>query len=183
MPKKTLVILAEGFEETEAITVIDILRRAKIRVTVAGVSGTKVKGSHSITVIADKKLDKAEPGYDCLVLPGGMPGAINLAASKKLKSILLEMHSKKKIVAAICAAPSVVLAPAGILANKSATGYPGMRKNFNKNIRYKHKKVVACDNIITSQGPATAMQFALAIVERLAGIQTAERIKKAVLYK
>ncbi|HAJ57475.1 MAG TPA: DJ-1 family protein [Candidatus Omnitrophica bacterium] len=181
MPKKAIVILAEGFEETEAVTVIDILRRSKINVTVAGLSGTTVRGSHNIAIITDKKLDGTEQDHDCLILPGGMPGAGNLIASKKVRSIITAMYQKGRVIAAICAAPSVVLAPCGVLKGKAATGYPGMEKGFGKETRREKKRVVVDGNIITSQGPSTAMQFALAIAEKLAGKQTAQKVKKAVL--
>lgn len=182
MAKKAIIILADGFEEIEAITVIDILRRAGISVTVAGVTDTKIKGSHNIVVLADKKLDEIWPDYDACVLPGGMPGATNLASSQKVLSVITAMHNKGKIVAAICAAPSVVLAPTGILKGKSATGYPGMEKGFDKETIWKKDKVVIDGSIITSQGPATAIPFALAIAEKLAGKKIYQKVGKAALF-
>ncbi|MBI5873106.1 MAG: DJ-1/PfpI family protein [Candidatus Omnitrophica bacterium] len=182
MAKKTIVILAEGFEEIEAITVIDILRRAGISVTVAGVTDIKVKGSHNIIVLADKKLDEIEPDHDACVLPGGMPGAANLVSSQKVRSVITAMHEQGKIVAAICAAPSVILAPLGVLKERSATGYPGMEKSSNKETAWKEDEVVVDGNIITSQGPATAIPFALAIAEKLAGKEIAKKVGKAALF-
>jgi 4-methyl-5(b-hydroxyethyl)-thiazole monophosphate biosynthesis len=182
MAKKAIVILADGFEEIEAITVIDILRRAGISVTVAGVTDIEVKGSHNIIVQTDKKLDELGPNYDACVLPGGMPGATNLASSQKVRSVITAMHKQGKIVAAICAAPSVVLAPIGVLKRRSATGYPGMEKGLNKGTTWKKNKVVIDNNIITSQGPATAIPFALAIAEKLAGKKIAKKVGKAALF-
>ena len=181
MAKKAIVILAEGFEEIEAVTCIDVLRRANIEVTVAGLTDFKVKGSRGITVFADKTLFDAGSEFDACVLPGGMPGATNLAASEKLKSLIKEIHQENKIVAAICASPAVVLAPTGILNNKSATCYPGMQEQFHRSTNYQEKNVVVDGNIITSRGPATALSFALAIVENLAGKEIAEKVKLATL--
>src|SRR4030042_6658581 len=103
MPKKVLAILAQGFEETEAVTAIDILRRAGIDVTIAGLNDLKVKGSRGISIIADKKLERRDTDFDACILPGGMPGAANLASSKKVQSILKILNQKGKIIAAICA--------------------------------------------------------------------------------
>ncbi len=181
MPKKAIVILADGFEEIEASRVIDILRRADIDVTIAGLSEAKAKGSHEIEILADKKLDDAGEDFDACILPGGMPGATNLASSQKVNDIIKDFHKKGKLIAAICAAPSVVLAPTGILDGKTTTGYPGMQKGFSKDTSYRQDKVVKDGNIITSQGPATALDFALAIVKSLAGEETADKVAKAVL--
>lgn len=181
MAKKALIILADGFEEIEAVTVIDILRRAGISVTVAGLSALKVKASRGVIIMAEKKLDEVAEDFDALVLPGGSTGAANLAASKEVGSLIKSMHQDNKIVAAICAAPSVVLAPLGILKGRSVTGYPGMTENFGKDTKYKEDSVVVDGNIITSRGPATALLFALVIVERLIDKATSDRIKKATL--
>ncbi len=181
MPKKALAILAQGFEETEAVTAIDVLRRAGIDVTIAGLNDLKVKGSHGISIIADKKLEEEDIDFDACILPGGMPGAANLASSKKVQSILKILNQKGKIIAAICAAPAIVLAPLELLKNKSATCFPDLRKYFDKNVTYKEEKVVVDGNIITSQGLATALLFSLAIVEKLAGIKIRDKVKKASL--
>jgi len=181
MSKKAIVILAEGFEEIEAAASIDILRRADIDVTVAGLNDVRVKGSHGLTVVADKKIDEAGLEFDACVLPGGMPGATNLASSEKVKTLIRTMNQKGKIIAAICASPAVVLAPAGVLKNKSATCYPGMQSNFGKDTIYKEDNVVVDGNIITSRAPATALLFALAIVEQLAGREIRDKLSKATL--
>jgi 4-methyl-5(b-hydroxyethyl)-thiazole monophosphate biosynthesis len=181
MGKRAVVILAEGFEEIEAITSIDVLRRAEIEVTVAGLNGLTVKGSRGVTVTADKTLAEAGVDYDACVLPGGMPGASNLAASEKVNALIKKLNEEGKIVAAICASPAVVLAPAGALNNKSATCYPGMQESFDSSSVYKEEDVVVDANIITSRGPATALVFALAIARELAGKETSSRLKNALL--
>ena len=181
MVKKAIVILADGFEEIEAITPIDVLRRAGVEVTVAGVSDIKVKGSRGLVVEADKKLDEAGMDFDACVLPGGSVGAANLAASLKVKSMIKAMNQNGKMIAAICASPNAVLAPLGILKNRSVTGYPGLTENFGKETVYKEDNVVVDGNIITSRGPATALLFALTIVQGLVGKETSEKVKKATL--
>lgn len=181
MRKKAIVILAQGFEEIEAVTVIDVLRRAGIHVTVAGLSDVHVEASRGVVVVADKKLDEGELDFDCFVLPGGSVGAANLAVSEKVRSLLKAADQQGKIIAAICAAPDVVLGPLGILKNKSATGYPGMTKNFGNDAVYKEESVVVDGNLITSRGPATALIFALAIAEKLVGKEIADKVRKATL--
>ena len=181
MSKKAIIVLANGFEEIEAVTVIDILRRAGIDTIVAGLGNIKIKGSRGLNVIADKKLDEAGSDFDACIFPGGMPGATNLAASDKVKDLIQKMNSQGKLIAAICASPAILLAPTGILKNKSATCYPGMQDSFEKDTKFKEDSVVVDDNLITSRGPATALAFSLAIVEKLAGKETVERVKKATL--
>jgi protein deglycase len=183
MGKKALIILADGFEEIEAITAIDILRRAGVEVTICGLDSEKVKGSKGVVIVTDRMLQGDESAYDACVLPGGMPGAENLAASDKVKKILLDMNDKRKTIAAICAAPAIVLAPLGILDNKYATCYPGMESSFSGTTDYKKDDVVIDKNIITSQGPATALKFALAIADKLCGQAIAQKIASATLSK
>ncbi|MFH1782457.1 MAG: DJ-1 family glyoxalase III [Candidatus Omnitrophota bacterium] len=183
MSKNVLLILAEGFEDIEAVTAIDILRRAQIEVTVAGLTDIKVKGARGTVVLADKKLNDAGDDFDALILPGGMPGATNLSRSAKVTSLIKEMYEKEKLIAAICAAPAVVLAPLGILKGKNATCYPGMEDSFDKDVSYKEDDVVADKNIITSRGPGTAILFSLKIVEILVGKEVSEKIRKATLVR
>jgi len=179
--KKVIVVLAEGFEEIEAVTVIDVLRRSGIAVTAAGLSGLVVKGSRGIRVSADKLLDQSGEDFDAIVLPGGSQGAINLSASEKVNAIIKKFDTEGKLIAAICAAPSVVLAPLGILKGRSVTGYPGMLEGFDKDTVYKEDSVVVDGNIITSRGPATALSFGLAIAEKLVGRDIADKVRKATL--
>ncbi|MCF7873060.1 MAG: DJ-1/PfpI family protein [Candidatus Omnitrophica bacterium] len=183
MAKKAIILLAEGFEEIEAISCIDILRRAEINLTVVGIDDLIIKGSRSIEVKADKKLNEISIESDACILPGGMPGAENLAKSGLVKKLLIQLNNQEKIIAAICASPAVVLAPLGILDNKIATCYPGMEKDFSNSTTYKKQEVIIDKNIITSRGPATAMQFALKIVEKLAGKEMSNKVAKATLFK
>ncbi len=182
MPKSALVILADGFEEIEAVSCIDILRRAQIQLTIAGLSDIKIRSARNLIVTADKTLDEIKTEFDVCVIPGGGTGAKNIAASKKASEIIKEMHSKGKLIAAICASPAVVLSPLEILKDKSATCYPGMQELFKNDITYKEEAVVCDKNIITSRGPATSISFALKIVELLIDKKTSEEIAEDILY-
>jgi len=183
MRKKVVVILADGFEEIEAVTIINTLRRAGIKVTVCGLDADLVKGSRDITISTDKLLEKSDltSEYDACVLPGGMPGAEKLAGSDIVKELLTKMHAQGKVIAAICASPALVLSSTGILNNKSATCFPGMRGDFSSSTTYKEDNVVIDGNIITSKGPATAMEFSLSIVETLCGKDIACKAGKSLL--
>ena len=173
---KVLVPLAEGFEEIEAMTVVDVLRRAGIRVTTAGIPGTIVEGSRGVKVIADTKLDSViEKDYDGVILVGGSPGYTNLSKSRKTMKIIGDYHRDGKMVAAICGAPTC-LAEAGILSNVKATVYPGLEKPRNE-------KVLLDGNVITSQGPGTSMDFALKLVEYLAGRETMKNVKEQLVFR
>jgi len=183
MSKKAIILLATGFEEIEAVTVIDVLRRAGVELTIAGCDGINITGSHGITITADKKLGDLSSDFDAVILPGGMPGALHLHNSSKVNDFIKKMHSADALIAGICAAPSIIMAPIGLLDDKTATCYPGDRINFGKHTRYKNKTVVVDGNIITSQGPATAMEFSLAIVKKLMGNSTAKKIAKHALLK
>ncbi len=185
MRKTAIVVLADGFEEIEAITIINALRRAGIKVTICGLDTDLVKGSRDITISADKLLDESDVGseYDACVLPGGMPGAENLASSDMLKELITKMHAQGKVIAAICSSPALVLSYLNILDNKSATCFPGMRGDFSSLTTYKEDNVVIDGKIITSKGPATAMEFSLSIVETLCGKDIACRVGKSLLYK
>lgn len=181
MLKKAVILLAAGFEEIEAVAVVDILRRAGISVTIAAIDAVTVAGSHEIKICADKILSGLKPDFDAVILPGGMPGALHLHNSIEANNFIRDSHSKGCIIAGICAAPYVVMAPLGILDNKSATCYPGGQVDFPKSAKYKNKPVVVDGNIITSQGPGTAMKFAIAIVEKIIGKDTAKKVAKHAL--
>jgi len=175
--KKVMVPLADGFEEIEALTVVDVLRRIGIQVDTVGVVSSMITGSHGVRVMTDKKLAEVKEDYDAIVLPGGNPGYKNLARTSKLIEILKKMNSQGKLVAAICASPSV-LAQAGILEGKKATIYPGMEKELPYP---RDDKVVIDGNVITSQGPGTAIEFSLAIVEALVGKDKALILKRQLV--
>jgi 4-methyl-5(b-hydroxyethyl)-thiazole monophosphate biosynthesis len=188
MVKKAVVFLAEGFEEVEAVTPIDYLRRAGVEVTVAAAgSGEIVTGSHGIPIKTSASLgDLVKQGgavsasWDAVVLPGGLPGANNLAASEALGSFLKEMAASGRWVCAICASPAVVLAPLGVLKGKKFTCYPGMEKAVS-GAYWSEDRVVIDGNIITSRGAGTAGNFAAAIIEKLISEEAAEKIAQSVL--
>lgn len=178
--KKVLIPLAEGFEEIEALATADVLRRAGLEVVLAGIPGTMVKGRSGVKVVADTRIDEINHNeFDCLVLPGGNPGYINLGKSKKVIEIINDFDSKGKHIAAICAAPSI-LAKQGVLDNRRATIYPGMEREIP---RPRPANVVTDGHIITSQGPGTAIDFALEIVKNLLGNSKAEEIRRELVYK
>jgi 4-methyl-5(b-hydroxyethyl)-thiazole monophosphate biosynthesis len=182
--KKVLILLADGFEEIEAVTCIDVLRRANLNVVVVSVGEKEeVCGSHNLKIQTDMKLRNFKELPDVLVLPGGMPGAENLAKSKEVITLIRECDKEKRIIAAICASPAIVLAPLGILDGKRATCYPQFEDNFGAKTAYVDEKVVVDDNIITSQGPGTAPYFALEIVKQLQGQKVADMVRGRALIK
>jgi len=183
MPKTAVVILAEGFEEVEAIAPVDLLRRAGVRVTIAGATDLCVKSSRNIGVQADALLKDIQELPDAVILPGGLPGASNLARSKQVSDLVKKMNAAGKLVAAICAAPAVVLAPLGILDGKKATCYPGCESDFSAKTVHFKERVVVDGNIITSQGPGTALEFALVIAARLVGQEMADTVRGKMLIR
>ena len=167
---RVLVPLAEGFEEIEAVTVVDLLRRAGIQVQTASLDGPRVTGSHGITVLADIALDAAmADDYDMIVLPGGMPGAEHLKNDPRVVSLLRRFAADGRYTAAICAAPSV-LAHAGLLEERAATSFPGfLNAGSAPGIRLSEDAVVVDGKVVTSRGAGTAMEFGLALIELLEG--------------
>jgi 4-methyl-5(b-hydroxyethyl)-thiazole monophosphate biosynthesis len=178
------VHLADGFEEIEALTSVDLLRRVGVKVETVSVMGRlNVVGAHDIEVIADIVFEDADyDGCEMIVLPGGIPGAPNLARHDGLKQKLLSFANEGRRIAALCASPNVVLAPLGIIDGRKATGYPGFDDNMGKVI-LTAGDVVKDDNIIPSKGPATAMTFALAIVEELCGKEKRNELATDLLYE
>lgn len=181
---RVLVLLAEGFEEIEAVTVVDLLRRAGIDVHTASLDGPRVTGSHGIVVLADEALDAvAADDFDMVVLPGGMPGATHLKNDPRVISLLRRYAAEGRYTAAICAAPSV-LAHAGLLEERAATSFPGfLSADSAPGIRLRDEPVVVDGKVVTSRGAGTAMEFGLALIELLAGSdvrqQVAERLQLA----
>ena len=167
MPK-VLIPLAQGCEEIEAVTAIDILRRAGIEVVSAGLDAQPVRASRGTVIIPDTTLEAAlKHEYDMVLLPGGQPGSNNLKADARILELVQRMAQQGKYVAAICAAPSV-LATAGLLDDKRATSFPGALDAFPQ-VQQQQAAVVEDGKLITSRGPGTAMDFALILVERLLG--------------
>ena len=179
MSKKILVAIADGTEELEAVTIIDVLRRAKADVTVASVGEKQVVASRGVRLVADVLIaDCAEQVYDLIVLPGGMPGAEHLRDSKALTELLKAQAKSSRYYAAICASPAVVLNHHGLLDNRKATCYPSMLSQISD---IGEGKVIVDGNCITSQGPGTALEFALKLVEILFGKEKAKEVAKAML--
>lgn len=174
------IILADGFEEIEAVTVIDLLRRAGITVTMYGLGKTQVRGGHDIAISCDDEFKNFEGTQDAIILPGGLAGAKNLAKSDRLRLLLSSMEKNGKLICAICAAPGVVLGKTGILKGRRFTCYPGFEDNV-EGADFSDDPVVQDGNIITSRGPGTAALFALKIVEVLVGTDTAQKLHKGTL--
>lgn len=175
------VHLAEGFEELEAITIVDVLRRAGIEVITVSITKDKaVTGSHNITIMADILYENANyTNCEMIVLPGGMPGTTNLAKHVGLLKYIKDFADDDKWIAAICAAP-MVLGNLSILRGKYATIYPGMELHL-VGAKLSSEKVVVDGKIITSKGPGTAMDFALKLVEVLKGDQIVYSLRKAMV--
>ena len=175
-----IVVLAEGFEEIEAVTVVDILRRAGVRVVMAALEDLHVKGAHGIEIKAERLLREVDgDSFDMVVLPGGLPGSVHLAEHKLLQTLLQDFDAKGKAIAAICAAP-LALKRAGVLKN-SYTCYPSFEIKINHAGYLCELKVVRDENITTSQGPSTSMLFALSLVEQLCSKEMTLKLQKELL--
>ncbi|MFW6163679.1 MAG: DJ-1 family glyoxalase III [Planctomycetota bacterium] len=181
MAKTAIVVLADGFEEIEAVTPIDILRRAEVEVEVVGLEAEQVTGGHGIIFHADRVLGETEMP-DAIILPGGKEGAENLAASAKLAAILKAQAEAGRLVAAICASPGCVLAAHGLLDRKKATCYPSFEERFDESTTHVTEDVVLDGNILTSRGPGTAFAFGLALCRELAGDAKADELAGRMLY-
>ena len=181
MPK-VLVPLAQGCEELEAVTIIDLLRRAKIDVTTAGLDKQTVIASRGVKLVPDTDLDSAlKQEYEMIVLPGGLPGADHLDNDPRIRSLLKKMAGNLKYTAAICAAPKA-LANAGVLNNKKATSYPGFLDDLNlPGTKITNEAVVVDGKVITSRGPGTAMDFALTLIETLLGKQKRDEVEAGLV--
>ncbi len=182
MNKKVAILLANGFEEGEALLVVDILRRGNIICDIISIGEEMVTGSHQITIKSDYTIKEIKKDtYDMIVLPGGQPGADNLRDEKEVINWVKDFNEKKKWIAAICAAPQV-LEKAGIITNRKVTSYPNEKyKEILKKSNYVDDEIVVVDdNIITSRGPATTFPFAYMLLEKLGG--DSKSLKKAMLY-
>ncbi|WP_024615182.1 DJ-1 family glyoxalase III [Clostridium sp. Ade.TY] len=176
--KKVCVLLANGFEEIEALTVVDVLRRANIECNLVSIDKEYVTGAHNITVKADLLIDDVNY-VDMVVLPGGMPGATNLRDNSKVINLIQNVLKDNKKVAAICAAP-IVLDKASVIDGKDVTSYPGF-ENELRGANYKEDLVVVSGNIITSRGPATALEFSYNILKEL-GSDKEKSLREEMLY-
>jgi 4-methyl-5(b-hydroxyethyl)-thiazole monophosphate biosynthesis len=191
MRKKALVLLADGFEEVEALTPVDYLRRAGIEIVTATLGASRtVTGARKIPVIADTTLgewlrQEKAAGWDAVILPGGMPGAANLAASAETGALLGEMAAAGKWICAICAAPALVLSPLGLLSGRKFTCYPGMEEKAADG-EWTEGRVVIDENpgeggLITSRSAGCAGSFAIAIISKLLGEADGLKIAQSVL--
>ena len=182
MTIKVLVPLAQGCEELEAITIVDLLRRAAFDVVTAGLDTQPVMASRGSILIPDLLIEQAvEADYDMIVLPGGLPGADHLRDNKFVQDKLKSMCKDNKYIAAICAAPKA-LASAGLLKGKRVTSYPGsLDKETLATLDYIDEAVVIDDKLVTSRGPGTAMDFALSLIELLAGKAKRNEVEQPLL--
>lgn len=181
--KKTAILFANGYEEVEALTVVDLLRRAKIGCEILSVADSgQVTGSHGISIGADRNFSGTDfSQYDGVILPGGMPGTTNLAADERVLALLRSFAAAGKLTAAICAAPTV-LAKAGLLEGKKAVCYPGMEEQLT-GAKVSFDPVAVDGTVITSRGLGTAIPFALSIVQYFEGRERAEALASSIVYR
>lgn len=180
--KSVLIPLAPGFEELEAVTIVNLLRRAGIEAVTAGLHAGVVRGARGMQLQPDATLDAVlERDFDMVVLPGGMPGAENLTNDARVQALLRRMADAGKYTAAICAAP-MALAQAGLLDGRRATSYPGFVERMPiPGLRYSTDPVVIDDKVVTSRGPGTAMDFALQLVELLLGRVARDKVEASLV--
>lgn len=177
------LFLAEGFEEIEALTPVDVLRRGKLQLTTVGVTGKTVKGSHGIPVTADITIDELGDlsDADAVILPGGMPGTLNLEANEKVRSDVEYCYNNSRLIAAICAAPSI-FGHMGLLEGKRATAFPGFEKDLSGAV-LKNEFVAHDGNVITAKGMGVSLDFALEILAALKGSDTANAVRSSLQCK
>lgn len=184
MSKKIFVVLADGFEEIEAVTPVDILRRAGFDVLTVALFGNAATGSHGIVISTDRTWnDVADATPDVLVLPGGMPGSKNLGEHAGLQTMARRVaDSRTGFLAAICAAPAFTLGPWGLLSGKTATCYPGCETQFPADVQYEPDGVVVDGRIITARGPGVAANFAFALVGQLSDNKAVMELRDQMQY-
>lgn len=176
-----LVAIADGCEELETVTIIDVLRRASLSVRVSSIMDRQITCALNTKIVADSDfMDEVLEDYDAIVLPGGTKGAENFAEYSLLIDELKNFLKEGKLIAAICASPALVFAPNGFLSDKKATCYPALKSHI---AHYVDQPVVVDGNVITGQGPASALPFALALVEKLAGLAQVKEVKTGMLVK
>lgn len=181
--KRSFLFLAPGFEEIEALTVVDVMRRAGMDIkTISITPELLVAGAHGVTVKADAQFSETEFNHiEWLIIPGGLPGSEHLANYAPLTTLLKEHAAKDGKIAAICAAPAFVLGRIGLLDGRDCTGYPGTQKGIEK-AQWHDAPVIALDTLVTGNGPASALRFALAIVANSMGESQAQSIGSAMLF-
>ena len=179
--ERILVPLAEGFEEIEAVTIIDVLRRAGLDVTVAGLAPGPVRGAHGIPVVPDAALGESDlSAFTVLVCPGGQPGTRNLMADERVLALARRLHAEGRHTAAICAAP-LVLHKAGILRGLAVTSHPSVRGELTGAFVQAEPRVLRSGSVLTSQGAGTALEFALELVADLVGPAKADELARAMI--
>ncbi len=183
MSLSVIVALAEGFEEIEAVTPIDVLRRAGLNLLSVGLTDRTVTGSHGVVLTADKTWDEvAALTPDVLVLPGGMPGSKNLGDHSGLRQMAKRIVAADGWLAANCAAPAFTLAPWGLLSNRKATCFPGCEMQFPADVSYQNATVLVDGHIITARGPGATFDFSLKLLECLLNGGTAESLRSQMQY-
>lgn len=178
--KRVVVFIADGSEEVEAVTPIDFLRRAGIEVIVAGVSTLEVTGGHAVRITADVLAEDVPGDVDAVVVPGGMPGAANIAANEAATTLIRRAFADGKLIAAICAAPAVVLEPAGVLSGKRFTCFPGFEERVSSGT-FSTDRVVRDGTVITSRGAGTACEFSVEVIRYLLGDGAATEVHDRTL--
>jgi len=178
--KRVLVPLADGFEEIETVTVVDVLRRAGVEVVTAGIKEGLLEGSRKVKLLPDTLLAEVlEQEFDALVLVGGQPGVNNLRSDARVLALVCRMNEAGKVVGAVCAAP-LILRDAGITEGLNLTSHPGVEKDLSASV-YSEERVVIDKHRVTSRGPGTSMEFALALVELLVSREKSEELRRAML--
>ncbi|MFN7064735.1 MAG: DJ-1 family glyoxalase III [Aquificaceae bacterium] len=177
---KVAVLLAEGFEEVEVVAPIDVLRRAGVEVFIAGLTKEPVASARNIKIVPDTTIDRLNPEeLDMVILPGGAGGVERLKSDPRVERLVKAMQEKKKLIGAICAAPTA-LAKFGVLQGKRATVYPSLVEEI-KPAQFVDQPVVEDENIVTSQGPGTALEFGLRLAQRLVGKETTKEVARRML--
>ncbi len=181
--KKVYLFLATGFEEVEALTVVDILRRGNVDCKTVSITGDyDVTSSHAVTIRADLVFDEQDlSDADMLIMPGGVPGTPNLKAHKGLEKLILQCNEKRKYLAAVCAAPGIY-GEMGLLEGKNATCYPGMEEAL-QGANYLTNRVVCDGQFITSRGMGTCIDFGLTLLEKLTDKDTADEVAHKIVYR
>lgn len=180
--KRACVLLANGCEEVEAVTPLDYLRRAGVETVAAGIGGRDIVGAHGLAMAADMALDELDDeDFDCVVVPGGLGGAKAIAADATAVAFIRRMANEGSLVAAICAAPALVLGKAcSLLGGKRFTCYPGMESHAPEG-KHSNDRVVQDGNLLTAQGPGCAGEFALAVARQLCGAAEANKLAAALI--